>query len=38
MPLRPLAASEELSLPLDLDEQALDAWVYFSRSHAFMDD
>ena len=38
MPLRPLAASEELSLFLDLKEQALDEWGYFFSSHAFMDD
>lgn len=38
MPLRPLAASEELSLSLDIKEQALDACGYFFRSHAFMDD
>ena len=38
MPLRPLAASEELSLFLDLKEQALDECGYFFSSHAFMDD
>ena len=38
MPLRPLAASEELSLFLDLKEQALDECGYFFSSHAFVDD
>ena len=38
MPLLTLAASEELSLFLDLKEQALDECGYFFSSHAFMDD
>ena len=38
MPLLPLAASEELSLFLDLKEQALDECGYFFSSHAFVDD
>ena len=38
MPLRSLAASEELSLFLDLKEQALDECSYFFSSHAFMGD
>lgn len=38
MPLRPLAASEELSLFLDFKEQALNECGYFFSSHAFVDD